>query len=76
MQNTHSEKLTGIVRTFDTKRKTGALTAKGDFYVINVTSALRSTARQLRTNQKVSFRPSRCPDGLLATDIEILEMFS
>jgi cold shock CspA family protein len=70
------EKQIGTIRTFDSKKKTGAVTSSGDFYVVNISSALRSTLRQLRTNQKVSFRPSRCPDGLLAADIEILEMFS
>jgi cold shock CspA family protein len=76
MQNSNSEKLNGIVRTFDTNKKTGALTAKGDFYAVNISSALRSTLRQLQANQRVSFQPSRSPEGLLATDIEILEMFS
>jgi cold shock protein len=72
----NSEKLTGIVRTFDPKKKIGAITAAGDFYIVNVCSALRSTVRQLQANQRVSFQPSRSPEGLLATDIEILEMFS
>jgi len=76
MKNSNSEKLTGIVRTFDPKKKIGAITAAGDFYIVNISSAFRSTFRQLRSNQRVSFRPSRCPDGLLAADIEILEMFS
>jgi cold shock CspA family protein len=70
------EKQIGIIRTFDSKKKTGAITSSGNFYVVNIRSALRSTLRQLQANQKVSFQPSRCPDGLLATEIEILEMFS
>jgi hypothetical protein len=47
------------VRVFDSKKRVGAITAAGDFYIINISSALRSTARQLRSNQRVSFRPAR-----------------
>jgi cold shock CspA family protein len=75
-KSTIPEKQIGIIRTFDSKKKTGALTSSGDFYIVNVCSALRSTVRQLQANQRVSFQPSRSPEGLLATDIEILEMFS
>ena len=61
----------GRIRFYDHDRKLGSISAGGQFFFIDSSSLLKSTARQLREGTNVIFRAGHGKGVQLAEDIAI-----
>lgn len=65
------QRLKGHVRFFDHHRKLGSISAGGQFFFIDSSSLLKSTARQLREGTNVIFKAGRGKGVQLAQEITL-----